>query len=1009
MKHLLRILLFSLCFTGLSTAWAQENFPINDISDVRSGAYAFTNATIFVDYQTKIDKATLLIKDGKVVDAGSNINIPKGYVTVGLEGKYIYPSFIDAYTNYGMPEVKRGRFSWGSTEKIEPLTDGAYNANDGIKTDFQASETFKADKKEAKEMRKAGFGTALTFRPDGFARGTSTVTTLADANENLTIIKGQAASHYSFDKGSSEQYYPVSAMGFVAVLRQTHFDADWYKSKQNTKLFDNTLEAYNAQRSLPQVFDTDDWQELLRAANMGQELGKKYIYKTGGDDYRRLNEIKALNASLIVPLDFPKGYEISDPLDAMDVSLTKLKHWELAPSNPARLANAGVEFALTTADLKKKSDFMSNLRKAVEHGLSEEMALKALTVTPAKLTGVADQVGDLKKGKLANFLVTSGNIFDDKSIIHENWVQGNRYDVKEEAEMSYAGNYKLMFDGKEYKMEIGGKAAKPSFKIFTNDTTSVDAKGSIKDGMMTLGFTLDKEKKEGDFTRLSGWFNDATANTDYAFNGKAKLADGSMADWSARFESALEEKEKKDKKEEDDKKPEMGEVIYPFLAYGAPTLPKAEDFIIKNATVWTNEAEGILENADVIVRNGKISKVGKNLEAKGLKEIDGTGKHVTAGIIDEHSHIALRSVNDVDVVSAQVRMSDVVDSDDVNIYRQLSGGVTAAQLLHGSANPVGGQSALIKLRWGHTPQEMLIKNADGFIKFALGENVKRSSSSSSIRYPQTRMGVEQVYMDAFTQAKEYDQAWKAYNSLSAKDKQSAAAPRRDAKLETLAEILNGKRFITCHSYIQSEINMLMKVAEHFNFRVNTFTHILEGYKVADKMKNHGVGASTFSDWWAYKYEVKEAIPYNPILMHKEGVVVAINSDDAEMGRRLNQEAAKSVKYGGMSEEDALKMVTLNPAKLLHLDNRMGSIKEGKDADIVLWTDNPLSIYAKASMTFVDGISYYDMERDATLSQYIEDERNRIVQKMQEEGGGAKPTPSMRPRFHCEDVIHLGGN
>ncbi|MEO1652621.1 MAG: amidohydrolase family protein, partial [Bacteroidota bacterium] len=418
---------------------------------------------------------------------------------------------------------------------------------------------------------------------------------------------------------------------------------------------------------------------------------------------------------------------------------------------------------------------------------------------------------------------------------------------------------------------------------------------------------------------------------------------------------------------------------------------------------WTNEAEGIMEKADVLVKNGKIAQVGKGLSAGGAQVVDGSGKHLTSGVIDEHSHIALTSVNDVATVSSMVRMEDVVDPDDINIYRQLSGGVTAAQLLHGSANPVGGQSAIVKLRWGADPEEMLIKTAKPYIKFALGENVKRSRSSNSIRFPQTRMGVEQVYQDAFTEAKAYDADWKAYQ----KDPRNKSKPRRDLALEAMAEILNGERFISCHSYVQSEINMLMKLAESFDFRVQTFTHILEGYKVADKMKAHGAGASTFSDWWAYKYEVYEAIPYGPILMHNEGVVVAINSDNAEMARRLNQEAAKAVKYGGMSEEDAWKMVTLNPAKLLQLDARMGSIKVGKDADLVLWSDNPLSIYARAEKTIIDGIVYYDLKEDAAKRKKVAEERIRLIQKMSNGKAAAAEAPPFRgPRnFHCDDMIY----
>ncbi|MDH5610162.1 MAG: amidohydrolase family protein, partial [Cyclobacteriaceae bacterium] len=274
------------------------------------------------------------------------------------------------------------------------------------------------------------------------------------------------------------------------------------------------------------------------------------------------------------------------------------------------------------------------------------------------------------------------------------------------------------------------------------------------------------------------------------------------------------------------------------------------------------------------------------------------------------------------------------------------------------------------------------------------------------RFPQTRMGVEQVFVDGFTRAKAYDQSWKAYNGLAAKVKATTLPPRRDLQLETLAQILNGQRFISCHSYVQSEINMLMKVAEQFSFRVNTFTHILEGYKVADKMAAHGAGGSTFSDWWAYKYEVKEAIPYNAALMAQAGVTVSINSDDAEMARRLNQEAGKTIKYGDVDEWEAMKMVTINPARLLHLDDRMGSIRAGKDADLVLWSAHPLSIYAISEMTLVDGVAYFDKQKDAKMREWIREERTRIITKMKEEkkGGGATQAykPKEKHRWDCEE-------
>jgi imidazolonepropionase-like amidohydrolase len=351
-------------------------------------------------------------------------------------------------------------------------------------------------------------------------------------------------------------------------------------------------------------------------------------------------------------------------------------------------------------------------------------------------------------------------------------------------------------------------------------------------------------------------------------------------------------------------------------------------------------------------------------------------------------------------------MGDVINPEDVNIYRQLAGGVTCAQLLHGSANPIGGQSAIIKLRWGLNAEDMKVDKADGFIKFALGENVKQSwvADYANMRFPQTRMGVEQVYNDYFTRAKEYDANWK--NVLVSKEK-NKLLPRRDLELEALAEILNKKRFISCHSYVQSEINMLMHVADSFGFKVNTFTHILEGYKVADKMKNHGVNASTFADWWAYKNEVMDAIPYNAALLTKVGVNTSVNSDDAEMARRLNQEAAKAIKYGNLTEVEALKLVTLNPAKMLHLDSEVGSVKVGKSADLVLWNNHPLSVYAKSDMTLIDGIAYFDRVENQKLNNYIKSERARIVSKLlnaKQSGAKTQKFTSKEQRlYHCNTL------
>jgi imidazolonepropionase-like amidohydrolase len=490
------------------------------------------------------------------------------------------------------------------------------------------------------------------------------------------------------------------------------------------------------------------------------------------------------------------------------------------------------------------------------------------------------------------------------------------------------------------------------------------------------------------------------------FSGRALLFDGTETKWSAKRIATFTEVKDSTKIE---KAAKFFPVTYPNISYGNIKKPISTNLLFKNATVWTNEKEGILSQTDVLIKDGKIAAIGKNISDASALQIDATNKHLSCGIVDEHSHVAIsRGVNEGGHnSSAEVTIQDVVNSDDINIYRQLAGGVTTSQLLHGSANPIGGQSAIVKWKWGLQADEMLYKNQPKFIKFALGENVKQSNfgNNSGIRFPQSRMGVEQVFIDYFQRAKEYDAAWKKFNADPKKNLRNA--PRVDLEMKTLAEILNKERFITCHSYVASEILMLMKVAKSFDFNVNTFTHILEGYKVADQMKQHGVAASTFSDWWGYKFEVNDAIPYNGPIMHKQGVLVGYNSDDAEMSRRLNQEAAKAVMYGDVSEEEAWKFVTLNPAKMLHIDDKIGSIKVGKDADLVLWSDNPLSIYARVEQTIIEGVTYFDVKTDEQKRTQIHSDRNDLINQMlKEKSKGAatqEPKKKDKTEYECDTL------
>ena len=1016
---------FCLAFPLLALAlplFAQATFPKPAPSDEREGLCAFTNATIYIDYKTKIDNATLLIRDGKIEACGANVAVPPGALKTDCSGKTIYPSFIDLYAaGYGLPATAAVAASQPFAQRrAQPNSNkkGAYAWNEALKPEYNAAEAFVAPAEPqgagpgaaaapaassggggngANDWRKQGFGALLTHRADGISRGTGALVLPVEDREHEALLVPKAGHFLSLRKGSSTQDYPNSLMGVISLLRQTYLDAQWYKNGGQQEEQNLSLEAWNAVQPLPQFFEASEKLDVLRIARIGQEFGAKYLVKTAGDDYQRLDEIKATGFPLILPLNFPEPFDVRDPYEALNVSLRELKHWELAPANPARVEAAGIPFALTTAGLKDKGKFLENLRKAIDHGLTEEAALKALTFQPAALLNVYATVGSLEKGKIANFIVANGNLFKSETKIVQNWVKGKPYELAPEKTVAgLPGSWKLeLSSGGErtvYDMILKGKAESPEVQLLRPDSVKLKASLSVQtNGLVTLIFAPDSAKKE--VIALSGTMGDKI------WEGRGTLANGNWVEWKATYVGPVEAATVRTRKSAEAAKPALGDLIYPFVAFGWKERPRAQTVLVQNATVWTNEKEGILQNTDVLVSNGKITRIGKKLPVPdNALVVDGTGKHLTAGIIDEHSHIAVaRSVNEgSQESSAEVRIGDVIDSEDNDIYRQLGGGVTSSHLLHGSANPIGGQTQLVKLRWGYAPEALKFDNWPGFIKFALGENVKRSGSTDQSRYPQTRMGVEQVYVDYFTRAKEYGLL-----------KKSGKPYRKDLELEALSEILDSKRFVTCHSYVQSEITMMIRVAERFGFKLNTFTHILEGYKVADKMAKHGAGGSSFSDWWAYKYEVYEAIPQNAKMMQDRGVVVAINSDDAEMARRLNQEAAKSVLYGGMKEVDAWKMVTLNPAKLLHVDDRVGSIKTGKDADLVLWNDNPLAIYARAEKTWVDGILFFDRAEDARRSEWVRSERARLIQKMQaekkpEEGGGTGRRPGAPKKYYeCE--------
>ncbi|MHC4682633.1 MAG: amidohydrolase, partial [Planctomycetota bacterium] len=682
--------------------------------------------------------------------------------------------------------------------------------------------------------------------------------------------------------------------------------------------------------------------------------------------------------------NFPKAPDVSSMERELHLSLRELRHWDFAPENPGRLAESNVDFVLTTAYLKSRAEFLQKVRLAVQRGLPEDTALEALTTRPAEWLGISHMLGTLAEGRLANFVVTDGEIFDSKTRILETWVAGDRFVVTDEPEIDIRGRWTFTAKMEERRMEanmkISGTGAKLSVSLSLEDKEVKAHKATRQDRVLMVSFP-------GDVFGCEGWVRMTGIIEGQTIRGHGHLDDGSSFDWHAE----IAEPQKDTTEPEEPPEPvQMAEfpVVSPeggFGRTGPPEQPAV--LLVRNATVWTCGPNGILSSGDLLVRAGKIAQVGRNLtEPEGAVVINATGKHLTPGLIDAHSHLAIRGGGNeaTHAVTSEVRIEDVINSDDINIYRQLAGGLTTSCTLHGSANPIGGTYAVIKLRWGALPDELLLRDAKPGLKLALGENVKRSSQ----RYPDTRMGTVEIIRDAFVAARDYRTRWQIYRQQS-RENRNLIPPRTDLRLERLLDILDGTMIIHCHAYRQDEIQAMLCLAEQMGLKFDVFIHVLEGYKVAEEMKRHGAMATTFSDWWAYKMEAYDAIPYNGAILHEQDVVVSFNSDSIELARRMNTEAAKAVKYGDVPPEEALKFVTLNAAKQLCLDDRIGSLETGKDADFVLWSRSPLSTYSLCEQTWIDGRKYFDIEEDKRLRERIAAQRTRLIQKILNESKKAK--------------------
>ncbi|QEL14869.1 amidohydrolase family protein [Limnoglobus roseus] len=924
-----------LLLTSLPTV--AQNSP-----SLRPAAYAIKDAKVVLEPGKVLPKATIIVRDGLVVAVGPDVTVPADALVTDGKGLTVYPGFVDAGSPRGYDAtLRRSQGGPPAVEDIaaDPLIATKPDNRKGLTPEFAVATALKFDEESVAPWRRLGFTAHLVTPDGGYLSGSSALVSLSGAVPRDAMLRGPVALHGGFSRVVGEGY-PTALMGIIAHCRQTFLDAGWlkrqwtaYEARGRTgkrPSADPGLEALwpALEGKLPVAFEADTVDQIHRALDFAAEFKLKPIIVGGKQAWKVADRLKAEGVPVLLQINFatPPDRETDLPVRVREEQ-QRLRNLDLACA--ATLHKAGVKFAFVSQGTAVDR-FREDVRKAIAAGLPVDAALAALTTDAAEILGASSQVGKIEKGRSAHLLVSEGEFQTSEAKYRFAFADGIRFDLDERAANQTAAAAPSGGAGPGGR-GTGGGARRPRGN---NDPETTPMTNPMTPPATTPpAAPAAQMRPTGSAGGRPGGGAQQTiiGRGTRPFNGDPFRAVIPQLD---AMEGAVTEIE----------------------ADRKPRVQTGGDVLIRGATVLTMTTGKVLPKTDILVAGGKVKAIGANLTAdKGVTVLEAEGMFVMPGIIDTHSHFAISGgVNEASLsVVPEVRVKDVIDSEDVQIYRALGGGVTMARLLHGSADVIGGQDAVVKMKFGRPAKEMLVTENPRGVKFALGENVKRTDG----RFPNSRPGVEAVLVRAFTEAVAYRKRWDDYRA--SKDKPDPLPePRRDLRLEALSDVISGELRIHSHCYRSDEIAMLLRVADKFGVKVRSLQHVLEGYKVAPEIAAHGASVSIFSDWWAYKIEAFDAIPYAGRLLRDAGVMVCLKSDDNELMRHLNQEAAKLVKYCQFSPEEALQTITLNPAKQLGLDARMGTIEVGKDADFAIFDGHPLNTYARCEATVIEGEVFF---------------------------------------------------